>query len=104
MSDGILFSEGTRIEKGFSVKGSYRAAPDQDPWGWRTDFEIIDKDHITITAYNITPDGGSDVVPQPVVERSGRYRRVGRQARLEIDVLRPKGHSGRDRESQDQHA
>jgi uncharacterized protein DUF1579 len=42
---------------GFIVKGKYDAAPNAPPWGWKTVFEVIDGDHLTITAYNITPDG-----------------------------------------------
>ena len=34
------------------------AAYAQDPpWGWKTVFELNDKDHLIITAYNIMPDG-----------------------------------------------
>ncbi|MEX2116641.1 MAG: DUF1579 family protein [Bacteroidota bacterium] len=29
----------------------------QPQWGWRTEYELIDEDHLTITAYNITPEG-----------------------------------------------
>lgn len=25
-------------------------------WGWNTDFDLIDANHLTITAYNVTPD------------------------------------------------
>jgi len=57
MSSGILFSEGDRTKTGFSVLGKYAAGPDQPTWGWKTVFELIDKDHLTITAYNILPDG-----------------------------------------------
>ena len=56
MRDGILFSEGEAIERGFTVKGKYDA-PSGPPWAWKTVFEVIDADHITITAYNIKPDG-----------------------------------------------
>jgi len=56
MRDGILFSEGEASPRGFTVKGTY-GAPGAPPWGWKTVYEVIDKDHITITAYNITPDG-----------------------------------------------
>ncbi len=56
MRDGILFSEGEASERGFTVKGTY-GAPGTPPWGWKTVYEVIDQDHITITAYNITPDG-----------------------------------------------
>ena len=56
MRDGILFSEGEATEKGFTVKGKYDA-PSGPPWGWKTVFEVVDDDHLTITAYNIKPDG-----------------------------------------------
>jgi len=56
MRDGILFSEGQASERGFTVKGK-NDAPSGPPWGWKTVFEITDKDHLTITAYNIKPDG-----------------------------------------------
>ncbi len=57
MNYGILFSTGEATAKGFSVKGSYSAGKDNPEWGWRTDYEFIDKDHLTITSYNILPDG-----------------------------------------------
>ncbi len=57
MNYAIMFSEGEKTEKGFSVTGRYRMAPGQTPWGWRTVFEMTDDDHLTITAYNITPVG-----------------------------------------------
>lgn len=56
MRNGILFSEGDASERGFTVKGTYNA-PSGPPWVWKTVFEVIDKDHLTITAYNIKPDG-----------------------------------------------
>lgn len=56
MRNGILFSEGEASERGFTVKGTYNA-PSGPPWIWKTVFEVIDKDHITITAYNIKADG-----------------------------------------------
>lgn len=56
MRDGILFSEGEASEPGFTVKGKYDA-PSGPPWEWKTVFEVVDDDHLTITAYNIKPDG-----------------------------------------------
>jgi hypothetical protein len=56
MSYAILFSEGEATPRGFAVKGKYDW-PDSPPWGWKTEYELIDDDHLTITAYNITPDG-----------------------------------------------
>lgn len=57
MNYGIMFSEGEATERGFIVKGKYDVARDTPPWGWKTVYEVIDQDHLTITAYNVTPDG-----------------------------------------------
>lgn len=57
MNYGIMLSEGDPAPKGFSVFGKYYVGPGETPWGWRTVFELMDKDHLTITAYNVTPDG-----------------------------------------------
>ncbi len=57
MNYAFLFSEGDATERGFSVKGEYAYDPNEPCWGWRTEFELIDADHLTITAYNVTPDG-----------------------------------------------
>jgi len=57
MNYGIMFSEGNQTENGFAVFGKYAVGPDQPEWGWKTVYKLIDKDHLVITAYNITPDG-----------------------------------------------
>ena len=57
MNYGILFSEGEATQRKFVVTGKYDVAPDTPPWGWKTVFEVIDGNHLTITAYNVTPDG-----------------------------------------------
>jgi hypothetical protein len=57
MNYGIMFSEGEATERGFAVKGKYDVAPNAPPWGWKTVFEFIDANHVTITAYNVAPDG-----------------------------------------------
>ncbi len=56
MGAAILFSETSENTGGISVLGHYDAPPGP-PWGWRTEIEIKDADHIVITAYNISPDG-----------------------------------------------
>jgi hypothetical protein len=53
----IMFCTGTPKDNGFQVLGS-----DPDPaggpdWGWRTELELLDPDHLTITAYSIAPEG-----------------------------------------------
>jgi len=57
MRNAILFSEGEASGRGFVVKGKWEAAPNTPQWGWNTVFELIDDDHLTITAYVITPEG-----------------------------------------------
>lgn len=57
MNYAIMFSEGTATARGFTVKGQYDAAPNAPQWGWKTVYELLDADHLIITAYNITPDG-----------------------------------------------
>jgi hypothetical protein len=57
MSDAIMFSHGEASERGFSVFGEYDVGEDLPKWGWRTEFDLIDNDHLTITAYNVTPEG-----------------------------------------------
>ncbi len=57
MSDAIMFSQGEASERGFSVFGEYDVGENLPKWGWRTVFDLIDDDHLTITAYNVTPEG-----------------------------------------------
>ena len=57
MSYAILFSEGPAIENGFAVTGEYDVAPGEPRWGWRTEYQLKDPEHLTITAFNITPAG-----------------------------------------------
>lgn len=57
MNYAILFSEGAATERGFVVSGTYDVGPDSPPWGWKTRFDLVDGDHLIITAFNVSPDG-----------------------------------------------
>ena len=57
MNYAIMFSQGESTDRGFIVRGEYDVGEDQPKWGWRTEYELIDDDHLTITAYNIHPEG-----------------------------------------------
>jgi hypothetical protein len=54
----IMFCVGTSTENGFSVLGSYPDPTGGPDWGWRTVVELLDNDHLVITAYNIHPETG----------------------------------------------
>lgn len=54
----IMFCTGNETEKGFSVLGSYPDPTGGPDWGWRTEVELVDENHLTITAYNVSPEGG----------------------------------------------
>ena len=54
----IMFCVGAAKENGFSVLGDYPDPAGGPDWGWRTEVELVDEDHLIITAYNIDPEGG----------------------------------------------
>lgn len=53
----IMFCTGNAKDNGFFVLGSYPDPNGGPDWGWRTEVELVDTDHLRITAYNIHPEG-----------------------------------------------
>lgn len=68
----IMYCIGQATTKGFSVLGSY-PDPDGGPdWGWRTEVELVDADRLSITAYNIHPEGAEDLAVKTLLDRVQR--------------------------------
>ncbi len=66
----IMFCTGSAADNGFSVLGSY-PDPDGGPdWGWRTELQLLDKDHLIITAYNIHPEYGEAKATEAILTRA----------------------------------
>jgi len=53
----IMFCVGRAIEGGFEVRGDYPDPTGGPDWGWRTEVVLQDADHLSLTAYNISPEG-----------------------------------------------
>lgn len=66
----IMYSTGTPGDPRFAVLGSYGDGQGGPRWGWRTELEQVDDDHLTIRMYNITPEG------QEALAVETCYRRV----------------------------
>mgnify|MGYP001271779325 FL=1 len=65
----IMFCTGNATDNGFSVLGSY-PDPDGGPdWGWRTELQLLDKDRLLITAYNIHPEYGEAKATEATLTR-----------------------------------
>ena len=65
----IMFCVGSARDNGFAVLGTYPDPTGGPDWGWRTEVELIDEDHLTITAYNIHPELGEAKATEAKLKR-----------------------------------
>jgi hypothetical protein len=69
MGTAIMLSEGGSVENGFSVLGQYGGPDIPEPWGWRTVVQLKNLDELTVTAFNISPEGQEDKATETVYRR-----------------------------------
>lgn len=69
MGTAIMLSEGSETGNGFTVLGSYSGPGIPEPWGWRTELEIINSDQFIIRAFNISPEGEEAKATETVYQR-----------------------------------
>ena len=65
----IMFCTGNLTENGFFVLGYYPDPTGGPDWGWRTEVELLDEDHLLITAHNIDPEGGEAKATETILTR-----------------------------------
>ena len=65
----IMFSVGGAKGDPFTVLGSFPDFSGGPDWGWRTQIDLLDADHLTIRHYTITPQGEEGLGVETVYTR-----------------------------------
>ena len=69
MGTAIMHSEGTENKNGFIVAGQYGWIGIGEPWGWRTELEIINPNQFILRAFNISPEGEEAKATETIYHR-----------------------------------
>jgi hypothetical protein len=65
----IMCCVGGQKVNGFWVQGTYPDPAGGPDWEWRTELELVDREHLTLTAYNISPEGQESKAAETVLIR-----------------------------------
>lgn len=66
----IMSCTGGALPDGFSVRGGYPDAAGGPDWEWRTDVTLPEADRLTLTAYNISPEGTETKAVETILRRA----------------------------------